>query len=286
MNVSLPVYRVGHSTRNALLTVKSDVTRATCDQQTTELLAVQEISAAFDTVDCDVLLRRFDCDFGISASALNWISSSIPIVRSMLQWTVLVINLLLVGLKCHREASSDLCFFALYTIKSPISNIVGAHGLRHRQCADDTLVPLALRPTIGSTFDALSVYVDDVHRWFQINRMLLNPGKTVAILLGTRAQMEKGDITSGISLSGSVIPFGETGKVFGVTLDSTMTLDRYVTQMVCSYNYTPHPSISDVSDHLLSLDAARMIIQGIVATQLNYCNGLFHGTSKYNFYWL
>jgi hypothetical protein len=71
-------YRVGLSTETALLRVTNYVVRATCDQQTTVLLAL-DISTAFDTVKFDVLLRRIICDFGIGGSALNWISSLITV---------------------------------------------------------------------------------------------------------------------------------------------------------------------------------------------------------------
>jgi hypothetical protein len=57
--------------------------------------------------------------------------------------------------------------------------------------------------------------------------MLLNPGKTEAVVFGTRAQREKRQE------SVSIIPFGETVKLLGVTLDCTTTLDRHVAEVVC-----------------------------------------------------
>ena len=42
----------------------NDIVRATDDQQTTALLAL-DISAAFDTVDFDILLHRIYTDFGV-----------------------------------------------------------------------------------------------------------------------------------------------------------------------------------------------------------------------------
>ena len=46
----------------------NDIARATDDQQTTALLAL-DISAAFDTVDFDILLQRIYTDFGVGGSA-------------------------------------------------------------------------------------------------------------------------------------------------------------------------------------------------------------------------
>ena len=55
-----------------LLKVVNGIARATCDQKTTALLAL-DISAAFDTVDFEVLFQRMSGDFGVNGSALNWL---------------------------------------------------------------------------------------------------------------------------------------------------------------------------------------------------------------------
>ena len=67
-------YRVGHSTETALLRVVDDVVTAADEQSPTALLSL-DISAAFDTIDHDILLRRLSRDFGIASSALNWLES-------------------------------------------------------------------------------------------------------------------------------------------------------------------------------------------------------------------
>ena len=49
-------YRVGHSTESALLKVKSDLLHAMDNQEVT-CLVLLDLSAAFDTVDHDLLLN-------------------------------------------------------------------------------------------------------------------------------------------------------------------------------------------------------------------------------------
>jgi hypothetical protein len=67
-------YRTGHSTETALLKVHNDI-MCSMDQQRVSLLVLLDLSAAFDTVDHQVLLRRLEVSFGITGTALKWFKS-------------------------------------------------------------------------------------------------------------------------------------------------------------------------------------------------------------------
>ena len=59
-------YRRYHSTETAMLKVLSDVLLA-ADNQKVTLLALLDLSAAFDCVDHDILLHRLQSIFGLGA---------------------------------------------------------------------------------------------------------------------------------------------------------------------------------------------------------------------------
>ena len=63
-----------HSTETALLKVLSDIL-SSADRGYVTLLGLLDMSAAFDTVDHDILLHRLEESFGLSGSVLNWLSS-------------------------------------------------------------------------------------------------------------------------------------------------------------------------------------------------------------------
>src|SRR3989441_6086033 len=67
-------YRRHHSTETVLLKVMSDVL-SSADRGAVTLLGLLDLSAAFDTVDHEILLRRLKITFGIDDSALSWITS-------------------------------------------------------------------------------------------------------------------------------------------------------------------------------------------------------------------
>ena len=65
-------YRKNHSTETALLRLLSDLTAA-IESGKLALLALLDMSAAFDTVDHDILQQRLERTYGIRHTALKWI---------------------------------------------------------------------------------------------------------------------------------------------------------------------------------------------------------------------
>ena len=70
----LSAYRSRHSTETALLKVQNDIL-LNMDRQKVSLLVFLDLSAAFATVDHQVLLKRLESSFGITGTALNRVRS-------------------------------------------------------------------------------------------------------------------------------------------------------------------------------------------------------------------
>ena len=69
-------FRPRHSTETAVLHVLSDILEAV-DRGDVAVLALLDLSAAFDTVDHDILIRRHPKTYGINGKALRWFQSYI-----------------------------------------------------------------------------------------------------------------------------------------------------------------------------------------------------------------
>ena len=67
-------YRVGHSTETALIKVKADILNA-IDNKEVVCLVLLYLSAAFDTVDHQILLEGLKIMFGLTGAVINWITS-------------------------------------------------------------------------------------------------------------------------------------------------------------------------------------------------------------------
>ena len=65
-------YQENHSTETAVLKIKTDILQL-FDRKKVTCLILLDLSTAFDTVDCKLLLQRLEHRFGIKDTELNWI---------------------------------------------------------------------------------------------------------------------------------------------------------------------------------------------------------------------
>jgi hypothetical protein len=128
-------YRSGHSTETAVLRVHNDILRE-IDDGNCVFLVLLDLSAAFDTVSHNIILKRMTSKYGVEGDAVNWIRSYLT-ERSQ---SVLVSGLYSqpATLKYGVPQGSVLgpAFFTDYS--SPVAALIRAHGISVQCYADDT----------------------------------------------------------------------------------------------------------------------------------------------------
>ena len=73
-NTCQSAYRPGHSTETALLKVVCDLFLS-LNKGNIYVLALLDLSSAFDTIDHPILVHRLHTDFGLTDTILQWFSS-------------------------------------------------------------------------------------------------------------------------------------------------------------------------------------------------------------------
>ena len=73
-NVNQSAYRRLHSTESALLKIQNDIA-ASMDSGKAVALTLLDLSAAFDTIDHDILFNSLRDWFGVDGTVLRWIKS-------------------------------------------------------------------------------------------------------------------------------------------------------------------------------------------------------------------
>ena len=117
----LSAYRDKHSTEIALIKVQNDILLA-LDAGSSDILLMLDLSAAFDTIDHDILLSRLCNVYDITGDALDWFRSYLTgsIQRVVIDDAVSVDQELGVGVPQGSVLGPKL--FCMYT--KPISDII------------------------------------------------------------------------------------------------------------------------------------------------------------------
>ena len=119
----------------ALLRVQNDILCA-IDNQCSVILVLFDLSAAFDTVNHRILLKRLATRFGIGGLALEWFRSYLSNCKS--SFSVEGATSTSRSLNCGVPQGSVLgpILFMLYT--SPIGDVVRNHDINFHLYADDS----------------------------------------------------------------------------------------------------------------------------------------------------
>ena len=261
-------YRPHHSTETALLFSLNNIYQSADNSQPTLLVSL-DLSAAFDTIDHSTLLSRLETSFGVSGSALSWLSSYLSnrsqIVR-IGQSSSSITNLVS-GVPQGSVLGPVL--FSIYI--SPIGQIVSGHGISHQQYADDTQLYISLsksNPAIG--ISQLETCLSSLHSWFCHNGLCLNPTKSDAILFGTQQRLHHFTDIPTINIAGSVVNLSNKITTLGVTLDSTLNFNAHVSS-VCKTSYYHLQALKHIRP-VLTQDMAASIAVALVQSRLDYAN--------------
>ena len=136
-------YRQGHSTETALLKVQNDMLVA-MDSQQVSILILLDLSAAFNTVNHDVLLKRLKERSSVQGRALEWFESYLTDRFQMVKLKEITSKR--VALHCGLPQGSVLgpLLFLVYTL--PLGDFIKSKGLQFHLYADDTQIYMSFTP--------------------------------------------------------------------------------------------------------------------------------------------
>lgn len=268
-------YRPGHSTETALLKIVSDIIDE-ADKQKVTLLSLLDMSAAFDTVDFQILLRRLETTYGISGNALGWFSSFLSDRKQTV--TFAGRRSAPARLVCGVPQGSVLgpLLFVLYA--ADVMEIARCHGVNVHAYADDMQTYVSCHAADQqSAIDQLLGCIADVNKWMSSNRLKLNADKTEFIWLGTHQQLEKIS-RQPLTIGGQVVPPVHFARNLGVILDDQLKMDVQARSVAksCFYQLRQLRSIRKS----LTFEARRALATAFIASRVDYCNAVFYGVAK------
>ena len=123
--------------------------------------------------------------------------------------------------------------------------------------------------------------ITDIHKWMRTNKLKLNDDKTEVVLFGTRQQMEKlkeRDIFE-IKIGNEKIKPSPSARNLGFYMESQLKSQTHIAK-VCGTAYYTLKNVARIHN-LLTPEATKIIVQGLVISKLDYCNELLLGISNH-----
>jgi hypothetical protein len=269
-------YRTGHSTETAALRVFSDLVSES-DAGKISLIALLDLSAAFDTVDYEILFRRLESVCGIAGTALTWIKSYLTDRKQAVKCGGSLSSTS--DLTCGVPQGSVLgpLLFLVYTIG--LDDVIARHNLRNHAYADDAQIYGSCKPGECETLRGRMLdCIHDVNCWMASNRLKLNPAKTEFMWCSTPRMTHHVDYVTPFAVDGAVIACAKSVKLLGVHIDSDLSMTRHVSSTVssCFFQLRRLKAVR----RSLPLEAAKTVISSFVTSRVDYCNGLLAGVTQ------
>ena len=272
IDVFQSAYRKDHSTETAVLSVL-DSLLVQNDERKVSLVALLDLSAAFDTLDHSVMLQRLEMSFGFRGSVLKWFSSYVSdrFQRVVVNGVVSEPSPLLYGVPQGSVLGPLL--FSLYS--QPLSDVISSHGCQYRKYADDTELSKSASPdSISTVTHTVQSCVHDISSWMHSNKLKLNAEKTEVLPVGSVSRLALVGRDS-LNLSGATILFQPSVKYLGVKLDQTLSMHDQISSVcrACLFELRRIASIRP----FLSKEAVLKLVVATVLSRLDYCNSVLIG---------
>ena len=255
-----------------MLRLLSDIYGA-IDRSELTLLALFDVSAAFDTVDHEILLKRLHVSFGLSGNFLEWIGSflhgrSLSVVHgpTRSRWVPALYGL-------PQGSVLGPLLYIIYT--SGLASLLAEHAVLGQLYADDIQAYLhCLSSNATSAVRAMSRTLDALGMWMSSNRLRLNSAKTKFIWLGTRQQLAKLDLAT-LAAEFPSYTFSATVRDLGLLLDQELTLAPHLHSLSrnCFYQLRQLRTVA----RSLTPSAATTLLHSFVCARLDICSSLYSG---------
>ena len=267
-------YRPLHSTETALVKIHDDICRAIGERKVV-LLVLLDLSAAFDTVNHDLLLQIL-AKYKVGGTVLQWFKSYL----SDREQVVLMQNVSSDPsiLQCGVPQGSVLgpLLFSVYT--STLGNLLRHSNVDYHLYADDTQVYIAVSPEeLNEGVAKMEDCIRLVRSWMSHHHLKMNESKTEFLVLSNKHIAQQIRCPE-LDVCGHMTAASATAKNIGVFIDTNMTMEAHITN-ICNRAYRLLHCIAKAKQ-FLDRQSLECIIHAFITTRLDYCNAILCGASQ------
>ena len=224
-NTCQSAYRPGNSTETALQNVVYDLFLS-LNKGNISVLALLDFSSEFDKIDHPILVHRLHADFGFTDYVLQWFSSYMTDRTHY------------VSLSNHCSAFAPVhsgvpqgtvlgpMIFSMYI--KPLPANIDSHSTIHHSFADDLQLQMSAPPDrISELIHSMQSCIGDVKAWATVNMLKPNDNNSELMLVTSKRTKHLHNLPTSITIGGAQIPFKQSVKNLGCTLDCHLTMNAH-----------------------------------------------------------
>ena len=270
-------YKKNHSTETLLVRIVNDLLIASTESKATVVMLL-DLSAAFDTVDHNLLLSILEKEVGITGIALKWF-------RSFLNGRCQKIRI------SGEESHEIIILFGVPqgSVLGPVLFNIYIRSLYSKTQAQKFAIQgYADDHQVYKSFKSLDEYsmlahevprcFQEISKWMTDHYLALNPGKTEVIVFGSPGVLTQLSI-KGVFLNDDVcIRLSPVVKNLGFRLDNQLNFSFQVAQ-VKKGCFNRLRQIARMKRFLTESQLKRLV-EAIVLSSIDYCNALYFGCNS------
>ena len=264
-----------HSCETLNLLTGDTILKAMDGKLVTALILI-DLSKAFDSVNHTFLLTKLS-NVGASPSAVKWFESYLTGRTQSVRIGSTVSTPLPVSYGVPQGAILSPLLFSIYTNDLPSS----VHHSKLESYVDDSKILLSF--TVANV-DCLKQQLEEdlylIANSCSENELLINPGKTKYMLIGTRQNLQQLPVDMTINFLNETITPVSFAKDLGMTIDSYLTYDQHITNLVssCMNSLCQINRVKKCFDK----EALTLIVSALVMNKMFYCSTVWSNTSSTN----
>ena len=239
-------------------------------------LVMLDLSAAFDTIDHDILFQRLEHGFGIKGTVLNWIKTYISDRNFCVYIGGKMSDKFPLKTGVPQGSVIGPRIFTMYAQHA--ANIIRCHRLNYHIYADDLQIYINFNPKIpGDAAVALfklTSCIEELRAWLINNMLKLNDAKTEFFISASTNNMTRLSDTKLLVGTCEIKP-SSTIKNLGIIFDTSMTMKDHITSLCSSINFVLW-NLARIR-RFVDADASSAAMRALVLSKLDYGNALLHG---------
>ena len=272
-------YKKNHNVETLMLKLVDDILIAV-DRNFGVVMLIVDLSAAFDTVDHQLLIKILRDRYMIGGSALNWIKSFLTDRSQRVKIGNSLSDSLAVLFGVPQGSILGPLLFNLYC--STINDAFCSSGFSSMGYADDNFGSriFTARTKLSTLSTAVPDCLSSIKRWTDAHFLKLNMEKTEIIVFGSRHFLSALNISTVRTNDGVLLPVSRTAKMLGFHLDNGLSLDMQVSHVCSSVNI----ALKNIWSIRKSLDqaTAETMVHSLITNKLDQCNALYVGCTRSN----